>query len=258
MADAVRLISISRGYDPRDFALVAFGGAGALHGVALAKELAIPTVIVPTNPGVTSALGCLLVDIRHDFSESYLMPASRAEADDIEAHFSAMEAEASAQLTSEGVAPADMVFQRTIDMMYQGQWRSLQVPASTPFASVGDAVEVFHRDHEREYAYRRDDAPVDLFRLNLAAIGVVPKAELVQRAESDETPVPIGRRAVYFDEQENAIDTPIYEHDGLPAGIKVAGPLVIEQPDSTVLIPPGAVAETDIWLNVRIHLAEAP
>ena len=84
MADAVRLISISRGYDPRDFALVAFGGAGALHGVALAKELSIPTVIVPPNPGVTSALGCLLVDVRHDLSQTYLALAAEADPADIE------------------------------------------------------------------------------------------------------------------------------------------------------------------------------
>ncbi|MDE0392867.1 MAG: hydantoinase/oxoprolinase family protein, partial [Rhodospirillales bacterium] len=167
MADAVRLISISRGYDPRDFALVAFGGAGALHGVALAKELSIPTVIVPPNPGVTSALGCLLVDVRHDLSQTYLAPAVEADPADIEARFGEMEAEAKSRLVKEGVAEADMVLQRTIDMMYLGQWRSLQVPVASPFTSVPDAVAAFHADHDREYAFRRDDTPVELFRLNL-------------------------------------------------------------------------------------------
>ncbi len=257
MADAVRLISISRGYDPRDFALVAFGGAGALHGVALAKELSIPTVIVPPNPGVTSAIGCLLVDIRHDFSRSYLKAAAAASPEDIEAQFAAMQSEAADQLESEGVAPQDMVFQRTIDMMYQGQWRSLQVPVPTPFDSVDDAVELFHRDHEREYAYRRDDEPVDLFRLNLAAIGEVAKAELMRHAEKGGTPEPSTTRPVYFDGQEEPIETPIYRHEDLPAGAVMAGPLVIEQLDSTVLVPPGSRAETGAWLNIIIHLGEA-
>ena len=256
MADAVRLISISRGYDPRDFALVAFGGAGALHGVALAKELSIPTVIVPPNPGVTSAIGCLLVDIRHDFSRSYLKAAATASPEDIEARFTAMEAEAARQLDSERVAPEDMVFQRTIDMMYAGQWRSLQVPVGTPFDSVDAAVEIFHRDHEREYAYRRDDEPVDLFRLNLTAIGVVPKAELMRYADKTGAPKPSTTRPVYFDGQEEPVETPIYRHEDLPAGAVMEGPLVIEQLDSTVLVPPGTRAETGAWLNIIIHLGE--
>ena len=257
MADAVRLISISRGYDPRDFALVAFGGAGALHGVALAKELSIPTVIVPPNPGVTSALGCLLVDVRHDLSQTYLALAAEADPADIEARFAEMEAEAKSRLVKEGVADADMVLQRTIDMMYQGQWRSLQVPVASPFTSVPDAVNAFHADHDREYAFRRDDTPVELFRLNLAAIGTVPKAELMRHAANGAKAVADESRMVDFDEVEGAVETPIYSHEGLPAGVTIEGPAIIEQLDSTTVIPPGVRAEVDEWLNIRIHVAEA-
>jgi len=257
MADAVRLISISRGYDPRDFALVAFGGAGALHGVALAKELSIPTVIVPPNPGVTSALGCLLVDVRHDLSQTYLALAADADPADIEARFGAMEAEAKGRLVKEGVADEDMVLQRSIDMMYQGQWRSLQVPVASPFASVPDAVAAFHADHDREYAFRRDDTPVELFRLNLAAIGTVPKAELMRHAAKGAGAVAESTRMVDFDEVEGAVETPIYSHDGLPAGVTIEGPAIVEQLDSTTVIPPGVRAEVDEWLNIRIHVAEA-
>ena len=257
MADAVRLISISRGYDPRDFALVAFGGAGALHGVALAKELSIPTVIVPPNPGVTSALGCLLVDVRHDLSQTYLAPAAEAEPADIEGRFGEMEAEAKSRLVKEGVAEADMVLQRTIDMMYLGQWRSLQVPVASPFASVADAVAAFHADHDREYAFRRDDTPVELFRLNLAAIGTVAKAELMRHATNGAKAVAESSRLVDFDEVERSVETPIYSHEGLPAGISIEGPAIVEQLDSTTVIPPGVRAEVDEWLNIRIHVAEA-
>ena len=257
MADAVRLISISRGYDPRDFALVAFGGAGALHGVALAKELSIPTVIVPPNPGVTSALGCLLVDVRHDLSQTYLAPATEADPADIEARFGEMEAEAKSRLVKEGVAEADMVLQRTIDMMYLGQWRSLQVPVASPFTSVPDAVAAFHADHDREYAFRRDDTPVELFRLNLAAIGTVAKAELMRHAANGAKAVAEASRMVDFDEVEGAVETPIYSHEGLPAGVTIEGPAIVEQLDSTTVIPPGVRAEVDEWLNIRIHVAEA-
>ena len=256
MADAVRLISISRGYDPRDFALVAFGGAGALHGVALAKELAIPTVIVPPNPGVTSALGCLLVDIRHDLAQTYLMPVSQADAGDIEAKFAEMEIEARARLETEGVDAKDMVLQRAIDMMYEGQWRSLAVSVGAPFTSVDDAVEAFHRDHKREYAYRRDDAAIDLFRLNLTAIGVTQKAELQRHEKTDGAPKTSTTRPVAFDGLDVPLKTPIYQHEELSAGSSFNGPAIIEQLDSTTVIPPDVRAEVDEWLNIRIYVAE--
>ncbi len=183
MADAVRLISISRGYDPRDFALVAFGGAGALHGAALARELSIPTVIVPLNPGVTSALGCLLVDIQHDLAESFIYPSGEADAGAIEAEFGKLEREAWDRMRNEGVGDADVVMERTIDMMYRGQWRSLAVPAGSPVGPIEQLVGAFHAEHEREYNFRRDDAPVDLYRLNLRATGVVPKAAMLTHAK---------------------------------------------------------------------------
>ncbi|MCU6325854.1 hypothetical protein KSU18_22345, partial [Enterobacter quasiroggenkampii] len=157
------------------FALVAFGGAGALHGVDVARELAIPIVIVPPNPGVTSALGCLLVDMQHDFSQSCMVGADEADSADIEARFVALEKEALARLAHEGVAERDIVLQRSIDMMYRGQWRSLAVQAPRPIGKISDLVASFHAEHKREYNFRRDDSPVSFFRLNLKAIGVVPK-----------------------------------------------------------------------------------
>jgi N-methylhydantoinase A len=255
MSDAVRLISISRGYDPRDFALVAFGGAGALHGAAIAKDLAIPAVIVPPNPGVTSALGCLLVDIQHDFSESYLAGADDADPAAIEAEFRRLEEEALERLAHEGVASADIVLQRTIDMMYQGQWRSLAVAAPSPIGALAGLIEAFHRQHEREYNFRRDEAPVGLFRLNLKAIGVVPKAELAAHEPTGLIPQPTSRRPVWFDDGI-AIDTPVYERVDLPAGFILAGPAVVEQVDSTVVIPPGTRAEVDKYLNIIIRVKD--
>ncbi|TCT10552.1 N-methylhydantoinase A [Tepidamorphus gemmatus] len=255
MSDAVRLISISRGYDPRDFALVAFGGAGALHGVAIARELSIPTVIVPPNPGVTSALGCLLVDIQHDFSESYLKAAAEADPADIEAAFARIEAEAINRLAHEGVAADDVILQRSIDMMYQGQWRSLAVSAPRPITSVPALIEEFHREHAREYNFRRDDAPVGLFRLNLKAIGVVPKAELAVHEPTGRTPEPVLRRPVWFD-AEQSLDTPVYNRDDLPAGLELQGPAIVEQVDSTVLIPPGTTAQVDKYLNIIIRVKD--
>jgi N-methylhydantoinase A len=253
MSDAVRLISISRGLDPRDFALVAFGGAGALHGVAVARDLAIPVVIVPPNPGITSALGCLLVDITHDFSESYLAGASDADPAALEAAFTRLEKEALDRLAHEDVAAADVVLQRTVDMMYQGQWRSLAVSAPRPVTAMAPLVEAFHREHEREYNFRRDEAPVGVFRINLRAIGTVPKAELKRHEPTGATPAPRATRPVWF-APDAAAETPVFDRPDLPAGFTIRGPAIVEQVDSTVLIPPGSTAEVDRHLNIVIRV----
>lgn len=252
MSDAVRLISISRGYDPRDFALVAFGGAGALHGVDVARELAIPAVIVPPNPGVTSALGCLLVDMQHDFSENCMVEAAEAEPADIEARFTRIEREALDRLIHEGVAESDIVLQRSIDMMYRGQWRSLTVSVPRSITSIGALVSEFHREHQREYNFRRDDAPVSFFRVNVKAIGVVRKAELAVHEPTGATPEPASRRTVWFDNAPH--DTPVFRRDDLPCGFAFKGPAIVEQVDSTVVVPPGSLAEVDKYLNIIIRV----
>ena len=249
-ADAIRLVSIMRGYDPRDFALVAFGGAGPLHGVALATELAIPTVIVPPHPGVTSAMGCLLVDIQHDLLTTYLVDTAKADHQAIEAEFRLLEAEAHARLTKEGVADKDIILKRTIDMRYSGQWRSLAVPVGTPFSSVPEAVDAFGAAHEREYNYRRAGAGIEIFRLNLTAVGLTPKAELARHVAGTARPEPQAWRRVGFDEE--SLETPIYWRDDLSSGAELPGPAVVQQLDSTTLVPPGAAVTVDPWLNLII------
>ncbi|RKZ12854.1 hydantoinase/oxoprolinase family protein [bacterium] len=253
MADAVRLLSIARGYDPRDFALLAFGGAGALHGVDLARELSVPTVIVPPYPGVTSALGCLLVDLRHDFAQSYIIPATKAKVKDIESRFSEMEAEARALMANEKVEVSELILKRSIDMMYQGQWRAIQVPVSAPFTSIDDAVRDFHIQHEREYKYRRDEVPIEFFRLNLTAIGLIEKASLY-RHKSGGTLKADTTRQVFFDGAEQAIKTPIYKHEDLPVGCVIEGPAIIDQVDTTTVVPPGTRAKTDEFMNLHIDI----
>ncbi len=250
MANAVRLMSISRGYDPRDFALIAFGGAGALHGAAVAKELSIPTVIVPPNPGVTSALGCLLVDVQHDFSESFMTDASIVAPAELEVAFQRMEAQASERLLHEGIAPQDMALQRTVEMMYQGQWRSLAVSAPARIVSIASLIDAFHGEHEREFNYRRDEAPVAIFRVAIKAIGLVPKAELPKYPVRDHAPAPLDRRAVWFDGK--SYDAAIYQREGLEAGAAISGPAIVEQFDSTTVIPPGMSARVDAFLNILI------
>ncbi|MCR9255800.1 MAG: hydantoinase/oxoprolinase family protein [Alphaproteobacteria bacterium] len=254
MANAVRLLSIARGHDPRDFALVAFGGAGALHGVAVAKELAIPVVIVPPNPGVTSAMGCLLVDIQHDFSDSFMADAATTRPEDLEAAFEKIEAEALERLQHEDVAPENTVLQRTVEMMYQGQWRSLAVPAPARITSTADLVAGFHNQHEREYNFRREDAPVSVFRVGVKATGVVPKAELPSYDVTHHTPDPSGHRDVWFGGKP--LRSNLYERTDLKAGAEFEGPAIVEQVDSTVVVPPKSVATVDKYLNIIIKVKD--
>lgn len=252
MANAVRLLSISRGYDPRDFALVAFGGAGALHGAAIATELSIPTVIIPPNPGVTSALGCLLVDIQHDFSESFMSATTETNPDEVEAAFVRLEKMAIERLTHEGVAASDVVMQRTIEMMYQGQWRSLAVPVPPKVDSIHNLVEGFHAEHEREYNFRRDDAPVSIFRVALSATGLVSKAELKTHVVKVYEATSELRRKVWF--AGEAHDAKIFDREQLQSGAFFMGPAVIEQFDSTTVVPPGAKATVDQHMNIIIRV----
>jgi N-methylhydantoinase A len=257
MADAVRLLSIRRGYDPRDFALVAFGGAGPLHGAALAKDLSIPVVLVPPNPGVTSALGCLLVDIQHDVSQMYLSKAADVNVADLEETFRQLEIEGRARLVTEGVAPENMVFQRKIDMRYLGQWRALSINISTPVTSLDEAIAYFHEEHGREHNYSRPGAPVEIYRVSVIATGVTPKAKFADFEPVDAEPTPVATRRVRFDELPEAVDAPVYDRAELKAGMKVAGPAVIDQLDSTVLVPPGVTAAVDRSLTLVMRIPQA-
>lgn len=260
MADAVRLVSIRRGYDPRDFALVVFGGAGPLHGVALARDLSIPTVLVPPSPGVTSALGCLLVDIKHDMSRMYLRAAEDAKFDEVDGTFRALEEEGHRRLSHEGVSEDRMRFERFVDMRYLGQWRSMSIAVPATAAALDDAIARFHEEHGREHNYSRPDAPVEIYRLSVSATGLSRKAAFARHEPDGAVPCPASHRPVVFDEEPAPIDTPIYDRDGLRAGAVVEGPAVIEQLDSTVLVPPGVKAEVDPWLTIvmNVPLAQAP
>src|SRR5207249_2803339 len=238
MADAVRLISIRRGYDPREFCLVAFGGAGPLHGAALAEELVIPTVLVPPSPGITSALGCLLVDIRHDLSAMFLAHVDTVDRNALEAEFGKLEAEGGERLAAEGVPEEQMSIQRLVDMRYLGQWRSLTVPVSAP-VDVADAIARFHAEHERAYNYRRDGSPVEIYRLSVRAVGVTPKPQLRRHELNGGGAAATGSRLVHFDSSGGAVEAPLYVRSDLPAGAQIGGPAIIDQLDSTTVVPPG-------------------
>jgi N-methylhydantoinase A len=203
MANATKLISVGRGFDPRDFALVVFGGAGPLHGCDLASELDIPVVIFPRHPGIASAMGCLLVDIRHDLSRMCLFPVEQASTPRIEALFADLEAEARTRLADDGVATDAMRLRRTIDMRYAGQWRQLSIEMP-PGRGVETVLTHFHAEHERAFAFRDDARPVEVYAARVVAEGGVLKPQsAVAKAVHDavELPRPATHRPVYFSQR---------------------------------------------------------
>jgi N-methylhydantoinase A len=214
-------------------------------------------VLVPPNPGITSALGCLLVDVRHDLSEMYLRRVDDAVPSEIEEEFAQLEVEGRERLSAEGVEEDRMTFQRTIAMRYLGQWRSLAVAVDPGLESLDEVVARFHDEHEREFAYRREGAPIEIYQLALQAVGVTPKPELASHEAAGDAalPEPMARRPVHFDERDDAVDTPIYDRSSLPAGVRLEGPAIVQQLDSTIVVPPDVVAEVDEHLIIRMNIS---
>jgi N-methylhydantoinase A len=243
MADAVRVMSVRRGHDPRDFVLVCFGGAGPLHAAALLDELEINVALVPPHPGLMSAFGCLLVDIRHDVSQMWFANVSDVDEGDLASAFAQLEQEVADRLAADGVGPAEMAVGRFIEMRYDGQWRSLALRMEDD--GLGGAVERFHSEHERIHNYRRGDARVEVVKLATTGIGVTRKPPIASDHTRDGGGTPVGRRLVVFDDASAPVQTPVFDHTLVPPGDKLDGPVIIEGLDSTVLIPLSFSAAVD-------------
>ena len=255
MCDALRLISVTKGYDPRDFALVAFGGAGPLHAAYVARELEIPKVIIPPYPGVHAALGCLLVDVRHDLTRTYLVNSTDADLNDIEKVFEELEQEARTMLKKEGVPEKNIELVRTMDLRYIGQWRNLTVDVPDPILSLDEALVFFHAEHERQFSWSNPDQVVEIYGLGIRAIGKVSKPAFT-RNEVKENCVPLAQetRRVYFEKAGGFVDTPVYRRTKLPAGTELTGPAIIEQLDTTTVVPSGVKAVVDTYLNIVMDI----
>lgn len=258
MADAVRLLSIRRGYDPRDFVLVVGGGAGALHGAEVARELSIPTVVIPPHPGVTSAQGCLLVDIRHDLSRMYQSSVDDIDPADLKKQFKELIAEAKDRLRHEGIPEERMKFEPTASIRYRGQWRSLTIKLPESDNPLDDAIALFHEEHEREYSFADKNKPVEFYQIGLTAIGEIESPPFAHfDVEPHDAAKPERTRNVYFSSAGGWQDTPVYDRKELTSGARLNGPAIIDQLDATTVVPPGDAAEIDEWGNIRIHIGKA-
>jgi N-methylhydantoinase A len=236
MSLAVREVSVAKGYDPRDFALVAAGGAGPLHALAIARELHIPTVIVPVFPSHFSALGMLMADERHDFSRTYYAELAEADFAALSGIVAQMQ-ERAAKLLASG---REVAYQILFDLRYVGQEFTLSVPVTPAALAAADRAAIraaFDALHEQRYAHHATEEPVELINVRLVALGRRPKLVLPALPQGG-SPAPRERRSVYF-ETGGPMECPVYRRDDLPAGVAIAGPALVSEYGSTSVIFPG-------------------
>jgi N-methylhydantoinase A len=262
MAGAVRMVSLARGHDPRDFALFAFGGAGPLHAAALARELAIPTVLVPARPGLTNALGCLVADLRHDYVNTVNAPLAGLDMSRVRALFERQIAEGRALIAREGVAVEEIVLLHGVEMQFQGQTHLLKVA----IADIGidrEALQaVFEKAYFQRFAVELPEIRAVLVNVHTAVIGRRKRIALEQLDRTSErraslVEAVVERRQVWFD-RGGWQDTPVYRRERLPQGARFEGPAIVEQLDSTTVVEPGNVVALDAIGNLLIAVEPAP
>ncbi|MGC2247352.1 MAG: hydantoinase/oxoprolinase family protein [Terriglobales bacterium] len=253
MERALRVVSIERGYDPRDFALVAFGGAGGLHACELADALAIPTVIIPAHPGALSAIGILESDVVKDFSRTVLWRANeRLPRTELDQEFRKLEAAAKQEFGAEEWR-GKLDHERSLDLRYRGQGYELNVPA------VADIVARFHDEHQRRYGYRHSGREIEIVTLRLRTRLRTPRPkrmspEVSQKARAISRLVPVDRAPVVF--QTRAVTTPIYERADLPPNHILKGPAVITEYSATTVIPPRKAFRLDAQGSIIIAVPD--
>jgi N-methylhydantoinase A len=262
MADEVRVFAARRGVDLSEFALLPFGGAGAVHAAAVAEELGMRRIVVPARPGAFSALGLLCTDVLHDYIRSELGALDRLDPAHAEQLFRDIEAKAASELAEEGLDPSAAVFERDLDMRYAGQGYELRVPLSGLWHNAldGEALKAarqrFDAVHAKIHGHAAKEKSVEVvsyrLRVRVAVPKYVPQA-LPTGAASAPQPASIkGTRRVSFGAGK-ALDATIYDRDKLSVGVTFTGPAIVEQFDATTVVPPGWHASVDRYGNLILE-----
>ena len=261
MVSALRQVSVQRGYDPRDFLLIAFGGAGPVHANRLAAELEIPNVLVPMSPGTTSAMGLLVTDIKHDYSVALIQRADRLDSEAAGESFRRLKEQGEAALEREDVASEDMDFVYQADMRYVGQSYELTislVDGQLGDEQLSDILHRFHQEHERAYGFKADGEPVEFVALRLSAIGAISRPEAREISQDGRVLATAlkASRPAYFVESGGLVDCSIYDRYKLQPGFEIEGPAIVEEVDSTTVIHPGYRAVVDKSGNLFLQTSD--
>jgi len=265
MADEVRVFAARRGVDLGDFALLPFGGAGAVHAAAVATELGMRRILVPARPGAFSALGLLCTDVLHDYVRSELGALDGINPAHAEAMFRDLEAKAAVELADEGLAPDAANFERDLDMRYAGQGYELRVPlqglcnGALDRDALAAARQRFDEVHEKIHGHAAKEKPVEIVSYRLRLRVDVPKFVARALPHREALPPPAkavkGKRLVFFDARA-ATETTIYDRDALDVGAQFSGPAIVEQFDATTVVPPGWRANVDRYRNLVLERVE--
>jgi N-methylhydantoinase A len=253
---ATRVVSIERGYDPRQLAFAAFGGSGPVHGCRLARALRIPRAILPAAAGVTSAIGLLAAEVKFDLSRSYVTRLSRLDPGYLRRILDEMAATGTEVVREAGVG-GPLSVARTADLRYVGQGYELTV--ALPDGPVGDGIatelrEAFNAAYAHRYGYADPKADAELVTVGATVVGTGPEVRLPAHRPGTRSPDEARKpdRPVYFPELRDHVPCPIYDRGRLPVGARIAGPAVVEEAESTTVLPPGAIAEVDQWANLIV------
>jgi N-methylhydantoinase A/oxoprolinase/acetone carboxylase beta subunit len=262
MANAIRSRTVQKGIDPRDYTLVAFGGAGPLHGAEVAAMLGIPEVIVPPHPGITSAVGLLTTDLKYDAIRTKFQTQGEVDLAKLNADFAGMEQAMRAQFAADGIGADAIGFERAGDLRYVGQGYELRVrfaAGALDESTLEDAWEAFHRQHEAEYGHRFASR-IEIVNIRLTGIGPMPKIEKPAVSHGGTVQAALvksGRCVFRVDGALQSLPTGFYRRDVLPVGEPLPGPAIILQMDSTTVVPPGATVTADAGGNLIIRLGES-
>jgi len=248
MEKAIRVISVERGYDPREFCLVSFGGAGGLHACALARSLSIPSVLVPPHAGLVSAYGMLVADVVKDYAKTILRPTASTPFEEIEAVVSLLKEHALREMKDEGIMEEAIIPDASLDMRYLGQSYELHVPFGRDFVSG------FHELHEKSYGYAnpRRETEIVTVRLRVRGKGQGPSLPKVEVGPADSDTACVGERQVFFG--DGWVSTPIFAREALQAGNRIVGPALVVEMSAATLIEPGWEGTVDERGNLLLTL----
>ena len=262
MANAIRAKTVQKGIDPRGFSLVAFGGAGPLHGAEVADLLGIPEVVVPLHPGITSAAGLLTTDLKYDQIKTEFQVKGNVDLDKINRDFEALSSELLEQFASDGLSEEEVEQLRFGDLRYVGQGYELRVPIGdgpVDAAMLARLWQDFHAAHAREYGHAFADSPIELVNVRLVGTATLPKLEALSAPEGGSLDAALVRTKPSIfrtDAGLQTFETPVYRRDRLPVSKPFDGPAILLQTDSTTVVPPGAVAEIHPSGSILMRLGE--
>ena len=258
IADLIREVTIARGRDPRDFGLIAYGGAGPLVAGDVIRELGIGTAIIPPAPGNFSALGLISTDIIHDVVRTYIWLQQQVDLERLNHLYDEIETELESRLRHEGIAPENLVLQRSADLKYKGQFHLVNLPVKAGSLTPNDLAvlrEAFEEEHLRLYTYRSEGEPTDLVNVRVRGRGILGRPELPLLGRSTDSEAFTSTRPVYFREAGGTLDCTIYQRKRLGSGSTLAGPAIVEENTSTTLVPPGFDARVDDYGNIILNIS---